>query len=55
MFQNYSYSFEAFRNKSSFDALFRKVIYMQVGLPDFREGQVKTLFLMGEYRIFLNF
>ena len=40
-FQNYRYSFETFRNNSSFYVLFRKVIYISVGVPDFREAQVE--------------
>ena len=31
------------RKNSSFYVLFRKVVYIWVGLPDFREGQVENL------------
>ena len=34
---------ETFKNNSSFNVLFRKVKYIWVGLPDFKEGQVENM------------
>ena len=36
-------AFKTFRSNFSFYVLFRKVTYIWVGLPDFREGQVENL------------
>ena len=41
-------SFETFGNNLSFHVLFGKVMYIWVGLPDFREGQVKNFEYKGE-------
>ena len=43
-----------FRNNSSFYVLFGKVIYIRVGLPDFREGQVGNLGQKGEISHFFQ-
>ena len=41
---NFEISFETFKNSSFFVfVLFRKVVYILVDLPDFREGQVENL------------
>ena len=42
-FENYRQRFETFRRDLLFHVLFEKVIYIWVGLPDFREEQVENL------------
>ena len=39
-FENYRSGFETFRRDLPFHVLFEKVIYIWVGLPDFKEGHL---------------
>ena len=45
---------ETFRNNSSSYVLFRKVIYIWVGSPDFREEQVEKVWLKRRNILFLK-
>ena len=42
-FQDYCYSFETFRRNLLFPVLFGKAVFIWLGLPDFRKGQVENL------------